>query len=71
MPEPDLDEFLSQIGQTRAALERTHEGLLMLLGDRELLRYADVRDLVRSIDQQISTLQGSLITLRDTLAALS
>lgn len=70
MPERDLEEFQAQITQTRAVLERTHEGLLLLLGDPELLRYEDVRDLIRSVDQQMSTLQQSLIALRDTLSAL-
>lgn len=71
LPERELEEFKAQIWQTRIMLERTHEGLLALLGHQELLRYGDVRELIRGIDQQISALQQSLITLRDTLAALS
>lgn len=71
MPEPDLEQFKAQIWHTRIMLEKTHEGLLALLEFPELLKYEDVRALIRGIDQQISALQQSLIELRDTLAALS
>jgi len=63
MPELDAAAFEEQTRCTRAILEQTHEQVLALVASLQLMQYEDVRDLVRTIDGQISALQGSLMAL--------